>query len=81
LIYNTKCNVQKREYIEKTVDGVEAMDNQKISLDIRTILTQLNIDYERFTEWEKNNQEAGLWETEWLESQEESAQQIAATQS
>ncbi|WP_155699908.1 hypothetical protein [Paenibacillus psychroresistens] len=57
------------------------MDNQKISLDIRTILTQLNIDYERFTEWEENNHEAGLWETEWLESPEESDQQVAATQS
>jgi hypothetical protein len=57
------------------------MDNQKLSLDIRTILAQLNIDYERFAEWEENNQ-AGLWEkTEWIECSEDSEQQVAVTQS
>jgi hypothetical protein len=56
------------------------MDNQKISLDIRTILAQLDIEYERFSEWEKNNQE-GLWEnTEWLECPEDSEQQVAVAQ-
>jgi hypothetical protein len=56
------------------------MEDQKISLDIRTILAQLNIDFERFTEWEEDNQ-AGLWKkTEWLENSEDSEQQAAATQ-
>jgi hypothetical protein len=57
------------------------MDNQKISLDIRTILAQLNIDYKRFAEWEENNQ-TGLWDnTEWLERSEDSEQQVAVAQS
>jgi hypothetical protein len=56
------------------------MENQKISLDIRTILAQLNIDFERFAEWEENNR-TGLWEkTEWLEGTEDSEQHIAVTQ-
>jgi hypothetical protein len=53
------------------------MDNQKISLDIRTILAQLNIDYERFVEWELNNQ-TGLWDnSEWIECSEDPEQQVA----
>jgi hypothetical protein len=54
-----------------------AMDNLKISLDIRTVLAQLNIEFEKFTEWEEKTQ-AGLWEdAKWLESSEESEDQIA----
>jgi hypothetical protein len=57
------------------------MEDQKISLDIRTILAQLNIDYERFTEWEDDNK-AGLWKnTEWVDYSEDSEKQAAATQS
>jgi hypothetical protein len=57
------------------------MEDLKISLDIRTILAQLNIDHERFIQWEIDNK-AGLWEnTEWVEYSEDSEQQAAATQS
>jgi hypothetical protein len=56
------------------------MDNQKISLDIRTILAQLNIDFERFTQW-KDDKKAGLWGKEWLEYSEDSEKQAATTQS
>lgn len=57
------------------------MDNQKISLDIRTILAQLNIDYERYAEWE-NNKQAGLWEKAgWLECSDDTEQEVAVAQS
>jgi len=52
------------------------MGNQKISLDIRTILAQLNIDFERFAEWENNNQAA-----EWLECSDDPDQEVAIAQS
>jgi hypothetical protein len=60
----------------------DEMDTQKISLDIRTILAQLNIDFERFTEWE-NNKQAGVWEkTEWLELEcSDDTDEVAVAQS
>ena len=30
------------------------MDNQKVDLDIRVILAELNIEFERFIDWEEN---------------------------
>lgn len=57
------------------------MDNQKISLDIRTVLAQLNIDFERFAEWDTNKQ-AGVWKkAEWLECSDDSDQEVAVAQS
>jgi hypothetical protein len=54
------------------------MENQKISLDIRTILSQLNIDFDRYTAWEEVRQ-VEMWEdNEWLESIRISDQQVAA---
>jgi hypothetical protein len=54
------------------------MENQKISLDIRTILSQLEIDFERYTAWEEVRQ-VEMWEdTEWLECGAISEQQVAA---
>lgn len=53
------------------------MDNQKISLDIRTILAKLNINYERFTEWKENNQVEPWKNKEWLETSEDYEQQVA----
>jgi hypothetical protein len=59
----------------------DALDTQKISLDIRTILAQLNIDFERFTEWENNNKQAGVWEkAEWLECTDDT-DEVAVAQS
>jgi hypothetical protein len=53
------------------------MDNPKISLDIRTVLAQLNIEFEKFKQWEEENQ-AGLWEEkDWLECSEDSAREVA----
>jgi hypothetical protein len=53
------------------------MDNLKISLDIRTILAQLNIEFEKFTEWEEEKQ-VGFWEdTEWLECSDDSDSDVA----
>jgi len=57
------------------------MDNQKISLDIRTILAQLNIDFERFSKWEENKQ-ARLWENpEWFECSADTEDEVAVAQS
>jgi hypothetical protein len=54
-----------------------AMDNLKVNLDIRTVLAQLDIVFEKFTEWEQKMQ-VGLWQdAEWLERSEESEDQIA----
>jgi hypothetical protein len=53
------------------------MDNQKISLDICTILSQLNIDFERYAAWEEVRQ-VEMWEdSEWLECIQISDQQVA----
>jgi hypothetical protein len=60
--------------------GVERrdMENQKISLDIRTILSQLDIDFERYRAWEEVRQ-VEMWEdNEWLERIQISDQQVAA---
>jgi hypothetical protein len=53
------------------------MDNLKVNLDIRTVLAQLDIEFEKFREWEEKMQ-VGLWkDAEWLECSEESEDQIA----
>jgi hypothetical protein len=53
------------------------MDNLKVNLDIRTVLAQLDIEFEEFTEWEEK-MNVGLWQdVEWLECSEESEEQIA----
>jgi hypothetical protein len=54
------------------------MENQKISLDIRTVLSQLDIDFERYRAWEEVRQ-VEMWEdNEWLECIQISDQQVAA---
>jgi hypothetical protein len=54
------------------------MDNLKVNLDIRTVLAQLDIEFEKFTEWEKEKMQVGIWQdAEWLECSEESEEQIA----
>jgi hypothetical protein len=51
--------------------------NPKISLDIRTILAQLNIEFEKFKQWEEEKQ-VGLWEdAEWLESSDNVDSEVA----
>jgi hypothetical protein len=54
----------------------KSMDNPKISLDIRTVMTQLNIEFEKFTEWEEEKH-VGWEDTEWLECSEDSDREIA----
>ncbi len=57
------------------------MDNQKISLDIRTILAQLGIQFERYAEWEGSREVELCENTDWLETTDDSVQQVAAAQS
>jgi hypothetical protein len=55
----------------------KTMDNPKISLDIRTVLAQLNIEYEKFTEWKEEKHE-GIWEDiDWLECSDDSDREVA----
>ncbi|MEX2460173.1 MAG: hypothetical protein WD469_02530 [Paenibacillaceae bacterium] len=57
------------------------MEDQKVSLDIRAILAQLNIEFERFAEWEEGIQ-MGVWENkEWIDCSEQSEQWVAVAQS
>jgi hypothetical protein len=49
------------------------MENQKISLDIRTILSQLDIDFARYTAWAEVRQ-VEMWECIQISDQHVDAQ-------